>query len=105
MNHNIEYQIIIGCNDPHIKHEYVGDEELSKIIVSFFSRKETDFSLLKLTGGYFYKNNDFVFENAVCVTIIGSDDKKIMGLAKAFKMYMNQEAVLIIKNKLDNEIV
>ena len=105
MNQNIEYQIIIGCNDHHTKGEYVSDEELSKTIVDFFTRKEIDFSLLKLTGGYLYKGSGFVFENSVCITIVGSDDRKIVRLAKAFKMYMNQETVLITKNKLQNEMI
>lgn len=105
MDQNVEYQIIIGCNDLHTKSEYVSDEELSKTIVDFFSRNETDFSLSRITGGYLYERNDFVFENSVCITIIGSDDRKIVDLAKAFKMYMNQETVLIIKNKLQNEII
>ena len=105
MNKDIEYQIIIGCNDPLIKKEYVGDEELSKTIVSFFKRKEIDFSLFRLTGGYLYESGSFVFENGVCITIIGSDDSKIVSLAKALKMYMNQETVLIFKNKLQNGII
>ena len=105
MNVDTEYQIIIGCNDPYTRGEYVSNEELSKTIVDFFSREETNFSLLRLNGGYLYDNTDFVFENSVCVNIIGSDDSKIVRLAKAIKMYMNQESVLIIKNKLSNKII
>ena len=105
MNQDVEYQIIVGCNDPYLNNEIVNDEELSKTIVGFFSKKETNFSLLRLNGGYSYESGNFVFENGVCVTIIGSDDEKIISLAKAFKMYMNQEAVLIVKNKLQKEII
>lgn len=105
MNHDVEYQIIVGCNDPYLNNEFVNDEELSKTIVDFFSKKETNFSLLRLNGGYSYESSNYVFENGVCVTIIGSDDEKIISLAKAFKMYMNQEAVLIVKNKLQKEII
>lgn len=105
MNQDVEYQIIIGCNDPYLNNEYVNDEELSKTIVNFFLRKETNFSLLRLNGGYSYERGYFVSENGVCVTIIGSDDEKIISLAKAFKMYMNQETVLIVKNKLQKEII
>ena len=105
MKQNIEYQIIIGCNDSCFKGEYVSDEELSKMIVDYFSRMEINFSLMKLNGGYLYENSDFVFENCVCITIIGSNDEKIIGLAKTLKMYMNQETVLIIKNKLKNETI
>ena len=105
MNQDVEYQIIVGCNDPYLNNEIVNDEELSKMIVGFFSKKETNFSLLRLNGGYSYESGNFVFENGVCVTIIGSDDEKIISLAKALKMYMYQESVLIVKNKLEKEII
>lgn len=100
MKQDTEYQIIIGCNDSFSKDEYVKYDELSKIIVDFFRRKEVDFSLLKQDGGYLYNDGSFVLENGVCVTIIGADDTKIINLAKSFKMIMNQDEVLVIKNKI-----
>lgn len=105
MKKDVEYQIIIGCNDSLIKSEYVKDHELSDIIVDFFARYNIDFSLLKINGGYLYNDGSFVLENGICVTIIGSIDEKILKIAKAFKMFMCQENVLVIKSKLDTKII
>lgn len=105
MKKDVEYQIIVGCNDSFLKIEYVKDHELSDIIVDFFSRKNIDFSLLKMNGGYLYDDGSFVLENGVCITIIGSSDEKILKLAKTFKMFMFQENVLVIKNKVETKII
>lgn len=105
MKKDVEYQIIVGCNDSFFKTEYVKDHELSDIIVDFFSRQNINFSLLKINGGYLYDNGSFVIENGVCITIIGSSDEKILRLAETLKMFMYQENVLVIKNKLETKII
>lgn len=105
MKQDIEYQIIVGCNDSFSRDEFVKYDELKKIIVDFFQRKEVDFSLLKQDGGFLYNDGEFVMENGVCVTIIGADDERIMSLAKSLKMFMNQERILVIKNKLETKII
>ena len=45
-----EYQIIIGCDDKHLKREYVPQKELIDIVVNFFKRNNVDFSLFKMSG-------------------------------------------------------
>ena len=105
MEKAIQYQIIVDCNDFFLKTEYVKDHELSDIIVNFFSRQNINFSLLKINGGYLYDDGSFVLENGVCITIIGSSDEKILRLAKTLKMFMFQENVLVIKNKLETKII
>ncbi len=74
LNHkkDVEYQIIIGCNDPFLKSEYVKGHELSDTIVDFFARYNIDFSLLKINDGYLYNDGSFVLENGICVSITGS---------------------------------
>ena len=47
MNQDVEYQIIVGCNDPYLNNEFVNDEELSKMIVGFFSKKRNQFFFVK----------------------------------------------------------
>ena len=105
MKKDVEYQIIVGCNDTFLKSEYVKDHELSDIFVDFFARYNIDFSLLKINGGYLYNDGSFVIENGICATIIGSTDEKILKLAKIIKMFMCQENVLVIKSKLDAKII
>ncbi len=93
-----EYQIFIGCHDAQINNELVKDYELSDIISNFFMRNEVDFSLLKMAGGYLYKDGTFVFENGVIISIVGAKEKEVVKLGKILSKYMNQESSLIIKN-------
>lgn len=104
MNKN-EYQIFVGCNDYHLKKEYVHPKELIEMIVSFFNRNEVDFSLFEMSGGYLYSDGEFTIENGVCLSFIGIDEESAIRLTKALKMFMNQENCLILKSKLESRIM
>ena len=50
MENNIEYQIFIGCTDPQSNSEEINEDELREMVVSFFKRKQIDFSLYSVKG-------------------------------------------------------
>lgn len=99
----IEYHIFIGCHDPQLDDELVDVEELRKMVTAFFERKKIDFSMFIAKGGYNYKNNTFIVENTLCISLIGPFDFDIVKLAKRLSMFMNQENALVIRNNLKNE--
>lgn len=98
MEKSIEYQIFIGCNDPYVKEEIVRHQELSSLVSDFFERNEIDFSMLNCQGGYKCEDGSFVFEESICINIIGDEHLDIVKLAKSLSMYMNQEGVLIVRS-------
>ena len=100
MENNIEYQIFIGCTDPQSNSEEINEDELREMVVSFFKRKQIDFSLYSVKGGYLYKTGKYAIENSLCINIIGQEEINIIQLAKSLSMYMNQECSLITKNYL-----
>ena len=102
---SIEYQIFVGCDDPHIKSAYINDDELIGLISNHFIRKKVDFSVLKSTGGYLYAEGDYAIENGVCISIIGAKEEEILKLSKSLAMYMNQEKLLIVKNDLKVKVI
>ena len=104
MNNN-EYQIFVGCDDFHLKKEYVHPKELIEMITSFFKRYEVDFSLYEMSGGYLYSDGKFTIENGVCLSLIGIDEESAIRLTKALKMFMNQENCLLLKSKLESRIM
>ncbi|MBP5288391.1 MAG: hypothetical protein J6Z79_00775 [Clostridia bacterium] len=104
MENNIEYQIMIGCNDPQRQDEIVNERELKEILSLFFTRNKIDFSILDAKGGYLHEDGRFIAENTLCVNIIGASDLDIFKLAKNLSMFMNQECVLIVRNALKTEI-
>ena len=100
-----EYQILIGCHDNHTHSEFVKNFELSDVVSKFFNRFEIDFTIHTMVGGYLYNNGDFAIENGLVIHVIGAPKEQIIRLAKAVSMYMNQEAALVIKNKLEYKII
>ena len=103
MNASIEYQIIIGCNDPQLRQELVNDNELSEMLSDFFRKKHIDFSILRLKGGYLHEDGWFITENSLCISIVGDTSIDIIKLAKSLSMFMNQEHILVIKHALKAE--
>ncbi|MBR1736065.1 MAG: hypothetical protein IJ736_03475 [Firmicutes bacterium] len=105
MEDNMEYQIFIGCEDHQVHDEIVSEDELKEMISLFFERKNIDFSILSVKGGYRHKDGRFITENSLCINIIGASDIDIIKLAKSLSMYMNQECSLIIRNTLKSNII
>lgn len=103
MENSIEYQILIGCNDPQLNDEVVNEHELRELVSLFFARKKIDFSILSANGGYLYEDGHFTTENTLCVNIIGDPNLDIFQLANSLSMFMNQECVLITRNSLNTE--
>ena len=104
MKENTEYQIMIGCHDAQLRDEIVSQDELGAMIVQFFKKKEIDFSMFSAKGGYLHDDRSFVYENSICVNIIGSCDLDIIKLAKSLSMFMNQECSLVIKDRIKAEL-
>lgn len=104
MQDNTEYQIFIGCHDSQICKEVVSEDELKTMIVSFFEKNKIDFSMFSAKGGYIYADSSFIYENSLCINIIGKYDLDIIKLAKSLSMFMNQECSLVIKNVIKSEL-
>ena len=100
MKESYEYQIYIGCNDSQIKNEVVSIESLEETVHTFFMRKQIDFSLFRVKGGYFHDDGTFISENTMCIDIIVTSQLDIIALAKSLSMYMNQECTLVTRNPL-----
>lgn len=101
MRESIEYQIFIGCNDSQVYEQIVEEQELKEIVASFFARNKVDFTVMNVKGGYLHKNGTFVYEDTMCITILGNPTLDIARLARNLSMFMNQETVLIIRKSLE----
>ena len=100
MNDNIEYQIYIGCKDDDLHDVVISIEELTEMVINFFSLKEIDFTLVQAKGGFLHENGWYEVEDTICINIIGSSDLDIIKLGKTLSMFMNQECVLVVRNSL-----
>ena len=101
--HTTEYQIFIGCKDGHTQKELVTEEELRNLISAFFEKKQIDFSIISLKGGFLYNNGEFVIEDTLCIDVITDNEERIKSLAEDLSMFMNQKCSLIVKSDLSTE--
>ena len=100
MKENREYQIYIGCHDSQLFTEVVSEDELRETVTLFFRQYKIDFSMYSAKGGYLHEDGSFVYENSLCINIIGADDLDIIRLAKSISMLMNQECSLVVKESV-----
>ncbi len=103
MQENTEYQIYIGCHDSQLRGELVSEDELRAMVVEFFKKKEMAFSMFSAKGGYLHNDSSFIYENSLCINIIGTQDLDIIRLAKSLSMFMNQECSLVVKDIIKTE--
>ena len=100
MQKSVEYQILIGLNDSQVYEEVVDEKELVEMVSNYFERNEIDFSIFKAKGGYSYDSDYFVTENTLCINIIGKTKIDIKKLIRSLSMFMNQESILVVRNRL-----
>ena len=103
MKDNVEYQIYIGCKDTNLRDEVISKDALTEMVVRFFASRKIDFSLIFAKGGFLHENGWYDVEDTLCINIIGSSDIDIITLGKALSMFMNQDCVLVTKNRLQTE--
>ena len=95
-----EYQIFIGCDDKHLKREYVPQKELIDIVVNFFKRNNVDFSLFKMSGGYTH-GKGYTTETSLRIIIIGINEQEVKLLSQKLKERINTDEVLITKTEIE----
>ena len=96
----VEYQILIGCKDPHLADEIFNEQELTDWISKYFEKIQMNYSLSFIKGGYYYGNGWYATENTLCISIIGDVEAEVLRITKAFSMFLNQECSLVLKKPL-----
>ena len=103
MKDNVEYQIYIGCKDVYSHDDVISKDALTEMVERFFALRKIDFSMVSAKGGFLYEDGWYDVEDTLCINIIGSSDMDIASLGKTLSMFMNQESVLVVKNRLQTE--
>ena len=100
MQQSVEYQIFIGLNDSQVYEEVVNEKELAEMVSNYFERNKIDFTIVNAKGGYSYDSNNFVTESSLCINIIGNTKMDIKKLTRNLSMLLNQESILVVRNKV-----
>lgn len=97
------YDIVIGLNDLYSNNEEISAKEVIKAIEKGLSKYLIPFSIYETNGGYEYKNNIFVCENSIVVSVITNTNEGLEEFVNIMKMFVHQETILIQATNLEVE--
>ena len=103
MKDTVEYQVFIGCRDASLHDEVESKDSLSNMVMNFFESKEVDFSLVSAKGGFLHEDGWYDVEDTLCINILGPSEIDIINLGRSLAMFMNQDCILVVKNRLQME--
>lgn len=89
------YDISIGLNDLYSNNEEISAKEVIKAIEKGLSKYLIPFSIYETNGGYEYKNNKYVCENSIVVSVISNTDDGLEEFVNVMKMFVHQESLLV----------
>lgn len=96
-----QIDIIIGLNDASGKTQLISSDEMLGLIDGFFSKEETAYSALSVAGGYTNYRGEYYNEDGIELIFIDPDEDRVLKLASALKMYLDQESVLVQKKEIE----
>ncbi len=99
------YEIYMGFNDVSTNKEIVTPGEVIEIIEKYVSKKGQGFSIIRTRGAYSHLVGTMTFENSLILRMIGWDGQDAEVLARALKMYLNQESMIINRREVEVEYI
>ena len=93
------YTVYIGMNDKDSYEQLIDTDVITNIIRNVCKGYRVSFSACMQQGGYIGNDGVYVQEKSVALKIIGPSEKDINEIAADLCCFLNQEAVLIEKQK------
>lgn len=93
------YTVYIGMNDKDSYKQLIDTEVIIKIIRNVCKGYRVSFSTCMQQGGYISNDGVYVQENSIALKIIGPSEKDIHEIAADLCCFLNQENILIEKQK------
>ena len=77
-------------------------EEVRQEILRHLTQSEIGFSLSEQVGGYLHADGSFIIEDSIRISLVDPpEDAVLTALVAHLKEYFHQEAVLLVKTRLD----
>lgn len=98
------YDIYIGVNDKDDKICHHTFDELKNTFKKFSNDSSLPFSAQFSQGGYIHKNGDYVNEDALHIIVVDNiEENRIIRFCNETKKMFNQESILVVRRKLDQQ--
>lgn len=94
------YTVSIGLNDKDSKKQEVTTEEAKNIINNSLKASGCDATLTEVNGVYTHQNGERVTERSYNAEILFCSKKQVFSFADMVKKALNQETVIIKKDKI-----
>lgn len=95
------YDIYIGLNSNISKENIIPFHQIESLIFDFFTKKQLDFSMSTIDGGYTYSDQSFNTEQAIVITLVNGDKAIIERICRNLKMILEQESIGLIKREME----
>ena len=91
----LEARIYVGLRDKDTHEQHYDTEEYKETLKKICMEYRAPFSLQVMEGGYFHQNGDWVDENSLLITLLGTPRKTVYDIANNVCNAFNQESVII----------
>lgn len=94
-----KYSLSIGLNDKDTKQQKIGTVEAYKIVENIIVEKIGGGSIFEGRGVYKHEDGQAVIEKSLLVEIYKASEKQVLEVAKAIKIALNQESIILSTKK------
>lgn len=95
------YDIYIGLDSNISKEKLLTFHEIENIIFDFFTKKQLDFSMNTIDGGYTYSDQCFKTEQSIVITLVNGDKDMVDRICRNLKMVLEQESICLVKREME----
>ncbi len=99
------YIIYVGLNDGDSRRQEFETERLKRVLYNVCKNYSVSFSVADMAGGYFLDNGQFIQENSMQISLIGSTREITEEISADICAFFNQESVLIVHDEVDSYLV
>ena len=96
------YTVTIGLNDKDTKTQIIPTIQAKEIVNQKLLETGNDATIYDVNGVYTHENGERVTEHSIQVEILFSKKRQILDFASRIKAALNQETVVIKKDKINS---
>lgn len=96
----IKYNIYVGLNDKDSKKQEVATRQAKKEVIKILNNNNINgLTLYEVIGVFKHENGEVVFEKSLKVELLEVEESEVLKSIQELKMALNQESILIEKEK------
>ncbi len=102
----MKYNLYIGLNDKTTKRQEISTVECYKLISNIMiANKVEGYTILQAQGFYIHQDKTITTENSLKVELMFTDIETVQQIIADIKKILNQESVVLERQKIESELV